>query len=210
MRLSQYIVVGILTSFYLFPIGLWFLPVSVNTKMILAVLGVLLFCINVLRVGQPVVSTGLLGAILIAFIFSLTGFVSTDINHTSDYSYATYLASFGTWIAGAFTVCSAIKAVHGEATFKRLTYYLAAVCFVQCVAALMIDNIPYFQLLVDNHVIQGQKFLTEVNRLYGVGAALDPAGVRFSLVLVMIVALLCIDEEVRRSRWQIALLLIAF
>src|SRR5690606_28428936 len=111
---------------------------------------------------------------------------------------------------GAFTVCSAIKTVHGEATFKLLTLYLAAVCFVQCVLALMIDNIPSFQLFIDSYVQQGQQFFTEVDRLYGIGAALDPAGVRFSIVLIMIVGLLCKDVNVRRSRIQIFLLLLSF
>src|SRR5690606_9393505 len=210
MRFIQYIAVGILTSFYFFPIGFSFLPESVNTKMIIAVLGTLLYGSKCLRIGQTVVSERILMIILIACGCSLVSFIATDINYTTDYSYATYFASLGVWLAGAFTVCSAIKTVHGEATFKLLTLYLAAVCFVQCVLALMIDNIPSFQLFIDSYVQQGQQFFTEVDRLYGIGAALDPAGVRFSIVLIMIVGLLCKDVNVRRSRIQIFLLLLSF
>lgn len=210
MRFIQYIAICILTSFYFFPIGFSFLPVSVNTKMVLAVLGVLLFGYKCLRERQTDVSQSLLSAILIAVIFSLTSFIATDVNQTIDYSYATYVASFGTWLAGAFTVCAAISVVHGESMFRLLTFYLAAVCFGQCVAALMIDGFPSFQLFINTYVIQGQEFYTEVDRLYGIGAALDPAGVRFSSVLIMIVALLCKDEDVRSNRLQILLLLIAF
>lgn len=75
---------------------------------------------------------------------------------------------------------------------------------------MMIDNIPAFQQLVDSVVLQGQDFFQEVDRLYGIGAALDPAGVRFSLILVMIAGLLANDEDIRQNNIAIAMLLIAF
>ncbi|WP_118195440.1 hypothetical protein [Albibacterium indicum] len=210
MRYVLYILVGVLTSFYVFPIGFSFLPSSINTKMILAVIGVALFafkCINDRQIG---VSKGMLGAILIALLFSVAAFFSADFNDTNDYSYATYIVSFGTWLGGAYTVAAAIRNLHGEASFKLLTHYLAAVCFAQCILALMIDNIPAFQLFIDSYVQQGQEFFTEVDRLYGIGAALDTAGVRFSITLIMIVGLLSHDQGTRSSQWSIFLLLIAF
>lgn len=75
---------------------------------------------------------------------------------------------------------------------------------------MMIDNIPAFKLFVDAYVDQGQKFFEDVDRLYGIGAALDPAGVRFSLVLVMIAGLLSHDEITRQGSFSIISLLIAF
>lgn len=209
-RYIQYISIGILTSFYFFPIGFSFLPDSVNTKMILAVLGIVLFGYKCIQEGGVKVSKGLGGAIILAVLFSLACFVSTDINNTSDYSYATYVVSFSVWLGGAFTVSSAIRGVHGEVNFRLLTFYLAAVCFAQCVAAMMIDNIPAFKLFIDSYVQQGQEFFTEVDRLYGIGAALDPAGVRFSIVLVLIMGLLCKDDKTRNNRSRIVLLLVAF
>src|SRR5690606_12132422 len=169
-----------------------------------------LFCFKNLRLDQTNISKSLFGAILIACTFSMIGFISVDLNYTSDYSYATYLISFGVWLAGAYSVCFVISAVHGNASFKIITFYLAAVCFIQCVLALMIDNIPSIQMFIDIYVMQGQDFIIEVDRLYGIGAALDPAGVRFSIVLIMIVGLLSNDKKVRGSRIQIVLLLLAF
>ncbi|GGH32131.1 hypothetical protein GCM10011418_45450 [Sphingobacterium alkalisoli] len=201
---------GVLVSFYLFPIGLTFLPASVNTKMLMAVAGVGLAGLYLINKREITVSRPLLGAIGFAFVFSLICFYSVDYNHTNDYAYATYFSSFFTWLGGAYAVCWAIRKVHGEVDFKRLTFYLAGVCFAQCVLAIMIDRIPAFQLLVDRYIAQGQEFFQEVDRLYGIGAALDPAGVRFSLVLIMIVALLSKHVEVRSDRRSIILLLIAF
>ena len=46
--------------------------------------------------------------------------------------------------------------------------------------------------------------------MYGIGAALDPAGVRFSIVLLLIVYLLCEDEGVKQVRWKTFACLFAF
>ncbi|SDL39964.1 hypothetical protein [Pedobacter antarcticus] len=210
IRAILYFIIGIITSCYYFSFGFTFLPSSINTKMILAVVGIGLFVFTVLKQRSFTISKEMLSAVIFSAVFSLICFLTTDINNTNDLSYATYLLSFFTWLGGAYTVCALIRIVHGEASFRLLTTYLATVCFAQCVLALMIDSIPSFQLLVDNYVAQGQEFYEEVNRLYGIGAALDGAGVRFSIVLIMISALLCTDQKIRENRFFIALFLIAF
>ncbi|TYR36525.1 hypothetical protein FXV77_08450 [Sphingobacterium phlebotomi] len=210
VRIILYFVVGIVVSFYLFPIGFTFLPASINTKMVLGLAGGILFGYNSIQERGVVLSRGLLGAIGFAVFFSLACYIATDVNNTSDYSYVTYIGSFFAWLAGAYAVCMLIKQVHSTNTFQILVLYLAAVCFVQCVLALLIDNIESFQLLVDSYVSQGQEFYEEKNRLYGIGAALDSAGVRFAVVLVLIIALICHDQQVRRHSVRIVLLLVAF
>ncbi|MHA7608268.1 hypothetical protein ACV0BM_005340 [Elizabethkingia meningoseptica] len=210
LRFVPYLIIGIITSFYLFPISFTFLPPNLNTKMVLAVLGVFFAGYNCIREERMIIPKGILISACIAIVFSLICFISTDINYTSDYSYASYFVSFLVWLGGAYTVCTAIKAFHGRIDFRLLTYYLAGVCFSQCVSAMMIDNIPAFQVLVDSIVRQGQDFFQEVDRLYGIGAALDPAGVRFSLVLVMIAGVLGNDVKTRQNSLIIVFLLIAF
>ncbi|ODM54963.1 hypothetical protein BFF93_00430 [Elizabethkingia meningoseptica] len=210
VRFIPYLVVGIITSFYFFPISFTFLPSSVNTKMILAVIGIVLVGYRSIQEEKLNMPKKLLVATGIAIVFSVICYISTDINYTNDYSYASYIVSFSVWLGGAYTVCATIRAVHGYVDFKIITLYLAGVCFSQCILAMMIDSIPVFRNLVNTFVSQGQEFLDDVDRLYGIGASLDPAGVRFSLVLVMIAGLLGNDEEIRQDNKAIALLLIAF
>lgn len=209
-RFILYILVGIATSFFLFPIGFSFLPSSVNTKLILAVGGIILFGYKSIQGRGISISKDLGGATVLAALFSLINFISTDINGTTDYSYATYITSFFVWLASAHAVGSAIRLVHGIASFRLLTLYLVGVCVMQCAAALLIDNIPAVQIFVDSFVEQGQAFFQEVDRLYGIGAALDPAGVRFSFVLILIMGLLSKNEKTRGCRTEIILLLFAF
>lgn len=210
LRFVPYLIIGVITSFYFFPIGFTFLPESVNTKMILAVIGAVFAAYRCIKEESIKISKGLLIASSIAIIFSLICFISTDVNYTNDYSYAGYIISFFVWLSGAYAICALIRAVHGSVDFKIVTLYLAGVAFTQCILAMMIDNIPAFQQLVDSVVLQGQDFFQEVDRLYGIGAALDPAGVRFSLILVMIAGLLANDEDIRQNNIAIAMLLIAF
>ena len=64
----------------------------------LAMLGGILLGLKWIQQGRPEVSRSLLGATVLAVVFSLTCLVATDINHTGDYAYATYFVSFFTWV----------------------------------------------------------------------------------------------------------------
>lgn len=184
-RAFQIIFICIVVSFYLFPIGLVFLPATINTKMILALIGGVIFIVTSVKERTLQVKKDMLMPIGLAFLFSLACFLSVTLNSTQDYSYATYFLTFFTWLGGAYAVIKTIESVEPSSA-PVLIKYLTIVCLAQCVLAIMIDRIPSFQLLVDSIVVQGQDFYQEVDRLYGIGASLDTAGVRFSVVLLLI------------------------
>lgn len=209
-RLPVVIFVGIIVSLYYFPIGLTFLPKSLNSKIILAAIGAVLFFFDSVKVKRFDARMDMLGAIGLALLFSYICYFSTDINLTSDYSYATYFVSFFVWLGGAYSVISLIRKTHGEASLRLVVTYLAAVCATQCILALVIDHVVPFKILVDRFVSQGQEFFDEINRLYGIGAALDPAGVRFSIVLILVAAVLGKDDTIRFDRKYTVGLLLAF
>lgn len=189
MRLLAMLLVAMIVSGYYFPFTFSFLP-GVNTKMVLAVIGIGLVLYEGCRKRGITFSKELMGAVVLACFFSFVCLFSIDYNRTDDYSYVTYFATFFTWLGGAYATCTAIRLIHGKVTLKLLVSYLAFVCATQCILAIMIDRIPAFRMLVDSYIDQGQEFYQEVGRLYGIGAALDPAGVRFSVVLILIAYLL--------------------
>ena len=189
MKLGKIIVcflLGCIVSGYFFPFGFTFLPASLNTKQIIGVIGIMAFLYNSLRTKTFNMSWMTIGSALIAVIFSVWCYFSIVANNTNDTTYAEYWVSFAVWLGGAYGVVSLLKAYHGPFNLQRLTNYLAIVCVVQCFLALAIDHFPGFKLFVDSYVSQGQEFLAEIGRMYGIGCSLDPAGVRFSVVLVMI------------------------
>lgn len=210
MRIVQYTALGILVSLFYFSFSFTFLPESVNTKLILAALGVAIAGYHAVQQRAVKIPGMLLGAVVFAVLFSSICFIAVDYNHTHDFSYATYVVSFSIWLFAAYTVCAAIRMVHQRVDFELLTYYLAVVCVVQCVLALWIDSSPEFQRLVNSYVEQDQLFLMKVERLYGIGASLDNAGVRFSVVLIMIAVLLSKNGTVLNSKKRMTLLLMSF
>lgn len=209
-RFLKQLMTGIALSFYLFPIAFTFLPSTINTKMMLAVLGVILLVFNWLNENKIILSKELLGATGIVTFFSIICYFSADYSNTADYSYANYFTTFFVWLGAAYAVCTIMGKVHGYCNLRLLTFYAVGVCFIQCVAAIMIDRIPEFQHLVDSVVNQGQDFVLSVGRLYGIGASLDTAGIRFAIVLLMTAAVLSKDKQVLSSKKTIFILLIAF
>lgn len=189
-----YVLTGIIVSCYFFPFGINPLPAGFNTKIMLAIVAFPTISFQIIQSKQITLNKELLPAVLLAALFSLVGYISCDINNSNDYAYANYFVSFGTWILAAYTVCYLLKKIHGYIDFELIIRYLAIVCVGQCIIAIAIDNHMPLKAFVDAHILQDAvasvDFLNEVERLYGIGAALDPAGTRFSAVLIGIAAVI--------------------
>ncbi|MCS4226495.1 hypothetical protein M2408_002605 [Sphingobacterium sp. BIGb0165] len=200
----------VVVSCYFFSFGFTFLPPSVNTKIILAGVGCLLLFGQMVLTQRIEISKQLFTASVLAIVFSLVCFIATDVNRTDDFAYATYFMSFAIWLLAAYTVAFVIYKIHGFIDFHLLTFYLAAACLLQCVLAFWIDSSPAVQSLVDRYIEQGQSFAQEVDRLYGIGASLDNAGVRFSIVLIMLSTLFTRDLFEKRHIPLIVILVTTF
>lgn len=196
-------------SLYYFSFSFTFLPEFINTKLIFAVLGILVWGYRSIQEGGVKGNKVIVYATIIAVVFSILGFISMDINNSSDSSYATYIISFSVWLFAGYFVVFCLKQGHENIDFKLLTYYLVGVCVIQCCMALIIDNNLIVKVVVDRYIDQGQVFLNDVNRLYGVGASLDNAGVRFSIVLLMLSAVL-LDKTVQQNSFLVLSLFLSF
>lgn len=192
---------GIIFSFFFFPFEFTFLPES-NTKMILAVVGLLIACFQLIIRRELRVPSNIFKISIFAALVSLMGFASMTYNGTSDDTYARYLASMWVWLSAAYVACTTIKNVHGKIDFGLLSNYIIAVCLAQCILSQIIDASPSFKSFVDTYVNQGQVFLNDVNRLYGIGASLDVAGTRFAVALILIACLLISNENMsKQATW---------
>lgn len=180
---------GIVTSCYFFPFFFKAFPVQ-NTKNMMAAVGMVLICMQLTKVRDILITKEWIHIFVYAGIVSLVGLISITVNSTPDYTYAFYIRIMILWLCAAYCVLSMIKMVHGKLSVPLLANYLIAVCVLQCIMALWIDNDISVKMFVDAHVEQGQSFLNDVNRIYGIGANLDVAGSRFAAVLVIIAVLL--------------------
>lgn len=200
----------ILTSMYYFTFEFTFLR-GINSKHMMFFVGVICFGWDVLSRGSVLFSKELLISSIIAVLFSIVGFISLDYNSTSDYAYAYYLASMWMWYIACYGACSSIRITHGYISIKLIANYLIAVCLFQCIIALLIDFVPIVKSIVDSIFITGSRtFMENVNRLYGIGASLDVAGIRFACVLVLISVLLSEDKKIRSSNKYMLYYIISF
>lgn len=211
LRLIAICLDAAIVSLYFFPFEFQGLG-GVNTKMMMAIVGLAFFACKMFRSRRGYVGANLFGLSAYAAAVSFCGFFAVTVNATPDYAYATYLLSMWVWIGGAYAVCSLIRVTHGRIDVVLLCRYLAVVCVVQCMAALLIDHNLQAKELVDSVVQQGQEFLNRnnVRRLYGVGASLDVAGSRFSAVLVLLAVVIARAFKEKQPVWLKWVYLMAF
>lgn len=189
IKVLKIILTVLVTSFFFFPIEFSFLP-GLNTKNIMAAVGLVLALILLVRQGEFSVPKELLLLLLLSGMVSLMSLVSITYNQTPDTTYVSFIRATAIWLSSAFTAACTIREVHGKITVSLVIHYLIGVCLFQCVMAMLIEFIPAIREFVDRFVMQGQSMLQKMNRLYGFGASLDVAGSRFAAVLVAIAYLL--------------------
>lgn len=210
LRILLIAVVTVLTSFYFFPFEFVSLP-GINTKMVLAAIGLVMLVFSLAGKRKAEVDKDILSISLYAVAISFISFIAITVNGTNDQSFTTYFISMWVWLAGAYTVCRAIKAVHGHLSVELVSNYLIVVCCLQCLLALSMDLYPPLKEFVDSFLGDSESFMGKAEgRLYGIGCALDVAGLRFSAVLV-IIACLCMNGSPSVSKnigWYIAAFLV--
>lgn len=186
MRAILVIITTILTSFYFFPFEFVFLP-GINTKMAMAGVGVVWFILNTAKGRKISVDKDSVILGLIALSLSLFSWIAMTYNNTQDGSFLTYFFSMLVWLGGAYTAVNVMKKVHGCISVELVCKYLIVVCVAQCILAYSMTIVPFLKNFVDGFLGGEDAFMGKAEgRLYGIGAALDVAGQRFSAVLVML------------------------
>ena len=197
-------------SFYVFPTGFTFLPAAINSKMLVAGLGVAAFIYRSIRGHMVEISRIVLISGLIASVFSLWCYVAVILAGTHEMVYVHYMKSFFTWVLGAYGALVSMKFFTGKDDLPTLSKYLAVLCVGQCVLALLIDNVGFVSSLVDSIFSFSQIFFRDGGRLYGVGCALDVAGVRFAAMLLLFAHQISTNREVGENSLSITTYLLAF
>ncbi len=185
MKVLGVISITILTSLFYFPFATSLLPTA-NTKMILAAVGLVFFLFQAAQRRNAVVGGTFVSISIWALLVSAAGLFSALVNDSGDYTYAGYIVSAWVWMGGAYVVIKCIKGVYGKATLRLLTNFLVTVCVVQCILSQIIDTNASFAEWVDSFMVSSG-FMGKVDgRLYGIGCALDVAGLKFCAVLVLL------------------------
>ena len=143
-------------DFYIFPVGFTFLPASLNSKMIMAGFGVVVFFYRCIRQKSVEIPRYILVSGLLALCFSLWCLFSITAAGTYDTVYVLYIKSFFTWLLGAFGACVVIKWCMDKDDLSTLTRLLTIVCVTQCVLAILIDNVG---IIVEKFRLENKEIL---------------------------------------------------
>ncbi len=192
------------TSMFYFPFEFNAL-LGVNTKMMLAAVSLVLLLWKMAILRDFKMDKDFLVISIFAGLVSMCGLFSVTYNNTDDYAYATYITSAWVWWGAAYTACQFIKWIHGRLTAELIISYLVAVSVMQCSIALAIDLNPAFKQWVMSIFATGDMFFRRgnVQRMFGIGCALDVAGIRFALVLV---AMMFMKMQREASKWYVDML----
>lgn len=185
MKAIGAVIITILTSLFFFPFNSSLLP-SVNTKLAMSLVGLLLFAYEGFRTRNAQLNRTLTVISIYAIFVSLAGLAAIVINNTRDYTYVTYIISVWVWIAGAYVVINCIEGCYGKATLRLVTNFLTAVCVIQCILSQLTDRYEGIAAWVKNFVVSEGFMGIPNGRLYGIGCALDVAGLKFCAVLILI------------------------
>lgn len=182
-------IVLVLTSFFYFPFVFTFFPAA-NTKMILAACGLILLFFNLGKTRSARIDKDFFFVSLFALGVSAASFMTMVLNNTSDNSYLSYIVSMWVWVGAAYFLVNVIKAVHGKVTVELVCFYMIAVGALQCILAFSMNLYAPLKNFVDSF-LAGEGFMGKFEgRLYGIGCALDVAGGRMAVLLIMIACLL--------------------
>lgn len=154
--------------------------------MALAGIGLLVLGQRLAQKGHGIIDRSFFNLSLLALGISLVSLITMTYNDTNDNSFLTYFVSMWVWLGGAYTVVRWLEFAYGYVSVRLICNHLIGVCVMQCIIALSIDYYTPLKNFV-NGFLGGEAFMGNAgNRMYGIGAALDVAGLRFATVSVMI------------------------
>lgn len=180
----------IFTSFFYFPFYFTFFP-EANTKMIVALMGLVWLLVRMGNSGHRMISKDFFIVSLYALGVSFSSYLSMTLNNSIDGAYLSYLVTMWVWVGAAYFVVTFIRTIHGKVSVELICFYMIAVGTLQCLLAISMDIYAPLKNFVDSF-LAGEGFMGKAvkGRLYGIGCALDVAGGRFAVLLVMIAFLL--------------------
>jgi len=199
------VVSAIAVELYFFPLQTYGMPM--NSKTIFAALGVVVAGVETARKGFGVIRTDLILLTGFALLVSLCCYASLTINATSDSTYLTYVVSMWVWLSAGYFTIWIVEWCLGTVSIRILTYLLISVCLFECATALAVDMNSTVHGWVNS--ITNHKWVESVNRMHGLSAELDTAGIHFSVALIMVSYIICEIKE-HSSSWFTAVLWLSF
>lgn len=177
---------------FFFPLTFTFLPASINSKMLVAILGAVLFVYDLIkRRKQLVCSQYVIWLFVLASLFSVICYASVTYNGTNDMDYTTYVVSMIVWLSAGYASYRMIKEAHGFESVELITQYVIKLCLIQCLLSMVFILVPEVQSFFETFFVIADDPNSWERRLHGLGVSFDTAGIRNAIALVLLSYLIC-------------------
>ena len=207
-KIIRIVIAFVVSWMFFFPMAFTFLPISINSKMLVAFVGLLILGVDVItRRNKLNLSKSFVWLVVIACLFSLSCYMSVVINNTNDMDYTTYFISMLVWLLAAYASVRCIKWAHGYTNINLICYYIIILCCIQCLLALSFVMMPGVKAFFARVVLIGYESNAWESRLHGLGASYDTAGIRFCVALSLLGYLM---STTKYSKGQLYVLAIIF
>ena len=208
MRLIKTILSIIIIDFFFFSTTFSFSG-GINTKMVLAVIGLLFLAYDMVRERGISLPRQFLIIIGYSLVISLFAVISTTYNNTTDRFYSTYFLSMLTWLIGAYGTLRLLLSVNGKLDLELMAKYIVLICIIQGLMAVIQDL--YLPLKVFINSLVPATWVEEHGRLYGLGTTtcLDTGGIRYAMGCIFS-AYLITNTSKKGEGWQVPLYISAF
>lgn len=205
-KVLKIILAFVVSWMFFYPLNFTFLPDSINSKMIVAVLGLVILWKDLVdRKTGLVTKQSVIWMFVIAGVFSLICFASTVINNTETKDYVTYVVSMAIWFSAAYASYGMVRYAHGKVSVELLAKYVVALCVVQGCLSFAFHVSPPIRSFFSQffYVLEATK--KSGVRLFGLGASSDTGGIKYAISLVLAGYLLC-RTTIKRKEYLLLIL----
>lgn len=184
-RVLKIIFCALIVDFFYFSSGF---PITrgVNTKLILAVIGLVTFFIKSAHDRSMKVSRQMIVLTLLALGVSAATLFSMIYNNTGDRAYLTYVISMLVWLTAAYMVFVILNAINGKVSIELIADYIIVISFLQCTIALLGNMFEPVNRFI-KFLYPWVGWLDTVDRMYGIGdtTTLDTGGIRYGIACIL-------------------------
>lgn len=196
----------IVSWMFFFPLDFNFLPSAINSKMLMAVLGmVFIWRDQVKHQFGFIVDRSVIWIYTLAILFSLSCFASTVINNTYVKDYTTYFISMAVWFSAAYASYSMIKYAHNRDSIVLIGKYIIALCVVQGILSFAFHVYPEVYNLFSKFFYVQKATAKSGTRLFGLGTSSDTGGIRYAVSLLFIAYLMCKTRPTLKEKYLYAI-----
>lgn len=205
-KVLKIILAFVVSWMFFFPVYFTFLPGFINSKMLVAVLGLIALWKDLLgRKAGLVSKQSVVCMFLIATVFSLICFASTVINNTDTKDYVTYVVSMAVWFSAAYASYGMVRYAHGTVSVVLLAKYIIALCVLQGCLSFAFHVSPPIRDFFSQFFNVSETTNKSGVRLFGLGASSDTGGIKYAISLVLAGYLLC-RTTIKRKEYLLLIL----